>query len=76
MLTFKQGKVFFVTPSVIPSPSAMAEIIESAGGAMEKTRRTVAQIQEMNAGKLNYIIVTHENDLHLLSDVLRANISK
>lgn len=43
---------------------------------MEKTRRTVAQIQEMSAGKLNYIIITHENDLHLLSDVLRANISK
>lgn len=73
--TVLKGKIFFVTPSVIPSPSAMAEIIESAGGTMEKTRRTVAQIQEMNAGKLNYIIITHENDLHLLSDVLRANIS-
>lgn len=43
---------------------------------MEKTRRSIAQIQEMNAGKLSYIIVTHDNDLHLLSDVLRANISK
>ncbi|KAL6428266.1 hypothetical protein ACFW04_008524 [Cataglyphis niger] len=73
--TVLKGKIFFVTPSVVPSPSAMAEIIESAGGTMEKTRRTVAQIQEMNAGKLNYIIVTHENDLHLLSDVLRANIN-
>ncbi|XP_072744675.1 uncharacterized protein Ptip [Anoplolepis gracilipes] len=73
--TVLKSKIFFVTPSVIPSPSAMAEIIESAGGTMEKTRRTVAQIQEMNTGKLNYIIITHENDLHLLSDVLRANIS-
>lgn len=72
----KQGKIFYVTPSVIPSPSAIAEIIESAGGTMEKTRRSIAQIQELNAGKLNYIIVTHENDLHLLSDVLHANISK
>lgn len=43
---------------------------------MEKTRRSIAQIQEMNAGKLTYIIVTHGNDIHLLSDVLRANISK
>lgn len=54
----------------------MAEIIESAGGTMEKTRRTLAQIREMNTEKLNYIIITHENDLHLLSDILRANISK
>lgn len=54
----------------------MAEIIESAGGTMEKTRRPLAQIQELNTGKLSYIIVTHETDLHLLSDVLHANISK
>lgn len=74
--SLKQGKIFYVTPSVIPSPSAIAEIIESAGGIMEKTRRPIVQIQEMNAGKLNYIIVTHDNDLHLLSDVLRANIGK
>lgn len=55
----------------------MAEIIESAGGTMEKTRRSLAQIQEMNSnGKLDYIIITVENDLHLLSDVLRAEIRK
>ncbi|XP_024871465.1 PAX-interacting protein 1-like isoform X2 [Temnothorax curvispinosus] len=73
--TVLKGKIFYVTPSVIPSPSAIAEIIESAGGTMEKTRRTIAQIQELNAGKLSYIIVTHDNDLHLLADVLRANIN-
>lgn len=73
--TVLKGKIFYVTPSVIPAPSAIAEIIESAGGTMEKTRRPIAQIQEMNAGKLTYIIVTHDNDLHLLSDVLRANIN-
>lgn len=72
----EQGKIFYVTPSVIPSPSAIAEIIESAGGTMEKARRSLVQIQEMNSNKLTYIIVTHENDLHLLTDVLRANISK
>lgn len=43
---------------------------------MEKARRSLIQIQEMNSNKLTYIIVTHENDLHLLTDVLRANISK
>ena len=53
----------------------MAEIIESAGGTMEKTRRSISQIQELNSNKLTYVIVTHENDLYLLSDVLRANIS-
>ncbi|KOX76549.1 PAX-interacting protein 1 [Melipona quadrifasciata] len=73
--TVLKGKIFYVTPSVIPSPPAIAEIIESAGGTMEKTRRSVAQIQEMNSNKLTYIIITHENDLHLLSDVLRVNIS-
>lgn len=65
-----------MTPSVIPSPFAFSEIIESAGGVMDKTRRSLAQIQEMNSnGKINYIIVTHENDLHLLDDVIKANIS-
>ncbi|KAF3426357.1 hypothetical protein E2986_06497 [Frieseomelitta varia] len=73
--TVLKGKIFYVTPSVIPSPPAIAEIIESAGGTMEKTRRSIAQIQEMNSNKLTYIIITHENDLHLLSDVLRVNIS-
>ena len=72
-----QGKTFYVTPGVIPSPSAMAEIIESAGGTIEKTRRSLAQIQEINSnGKLDYIIICVENDLHLLADVLRAEISK
>lgn len=60
----------------MPSPAAFAEIVESAGGTMEKTRRSVAQIQEINSTKLNYIIVTHDDDLHLLADVLRANISE
>ncbi|KAI4477916.1 hypothetical protein M0804_012396 [Polistes exclamans] len=73
--TVLKGKIFYVTPSVIPSPSAISEIIESAGGVMEKTRRSLTQIQDMNSTKLNYIIVTHENDLHLLTDVLQANIS-
>ncbi|XP_034939665.1 PAX-interacting protein 1-like [Chelonus insularis] len=71
-----KGKTFYVTPSVVPSPSAFAEIIESAGGVMEKTRRSLSQIQEMNnSGKLNYIIITQEKDVHLLADVLRANIN-
>lgn len=65
-----------MTPSVVPSPSAFAEIVESAGGSFEKTRRSVAQIQEMNGSKINYVIVTHDSDLHLLADVLRADISK
>ncbi len=61
----------------MPSPSAMADIIESAGGTMEKTRRSLSQIQEMNSdGKLDYIIIAVENDLHLLADVIRAEISK
>lgn len=71
-----QGKIFYVTPSVVPAPSAFAEIIESAGGTFEKTRRSLAQIQEINATKVNYIIITQANDLHLLSDVLRANVGK
>lgn len=65
-----------MTPSVVPSPSAFAEIIESAGGVMEKTRRSLAQIQEMNSEKVNYIIVTQEKDMHLLKDVLDADISE
>lgn len=53
---------------------AFAEIIESAGGIMEKTRRSLVQIQEMNSTKINYMIITQDNDIHLLTDCTRANI--
>lgn len=61
----------------MPSLSAMTDIIESAGGTVEKQRRSLSQIQEINSdGKLDYIIIAVENDLHLLADVIRADMSK
>lgn len=67
----------YATPAVVPSLSSFAEIVASAGGIFEKNRRSLVQIREMNAnGKLDYIIVAVENDLHLLNDVIKADISE
>lgn len=73
---FSQGKIFYATPSTVPSPSSLSEIIESAGGVMEKTRKSIAQIQELNSTKMTYFIITRECDLHLVQDVIQANIGK
>lgn len=67
-----EGKSFFVTPSVFPSKRALVELIQSCGGVVERTRRSSAQIEATNASApYSYIIVTHENDLHLVADLLK-----
>ncbi|KAK9506186.1 hypothetical protein O3M35_008167 [Rhynocoris fuscipes] len=66
------GKTFYITPGVIPSRSALIEMIQCAGGTVEKQRKSLKQIQELDP--TNYIIITVNNDFHLVSDVIRANI--
>lgn len=66
------GKVFYITPGVIPSRSALTEMVICAGGIVEKQRKSLKQIQELDSN--SYIIITVSNDFHLVSDVIRANI--
>ncbi|RZF32831.1 hypothetical protein LSTR_LSTR011477 [Laodelphax striatellus] len=67
-----KGKTFFFTPGVIPSRSFLREITEYAGGTVQKQRKSLKAIQECEPN--TYFIIGHSNDLHLIIDVLRANI--
>ena len=67
-----EGKSFWITPSVFPSKSVLVELVQSCGGVVERIRRTAAQIEAMNVNApFSYIIITHENDIHLVADLLR-----
>jgi len=68
------GKVFYITPSVVPSMKVLTDIIESAGGKVDlRRRKTPEQIAEMNTGgNTNYIVITCEEDIYLVKDILSA----
>uniref|UniRef100_A0A8D8VF19 PAX-interacting protein 1 n=1 Tax=Cacopsylla melanoneura TaxID=428564 RepID=A0A8D8VF19_9HEMI len=68
------GKFFYISPSVVPSPSSMRDMIESAGGTVERQRRSWSKIQEPASSspeKLSYLVITCRADLHLMADLLK-----
>lgn len=72
-----ENKHFFVTPSVVPKKKELIELIECCSGTIEKNRRTLAQIEATNlSSPYSYIILTHENDLHLVADLLKNKKDK
>ncbi|KAL1454189.1 hypothetical protein WDU94_010469, partial [Cyamophila willieti] len=55
------GKFFYLSPSIVPSPSAMRDMIESAGGTVERQRRSWSKIQEpavSSPEKQSYLVIT------------------
>lgn len=65
-----KGKIFYVTPGVTrPSVFIVRQVIESAGGTVEKQRRSLRAIREL--GPYTYIVITCNNDLHLVDDLVR-----
>lgn len=72
-----EGKFFFVTPSVFPSKKVVVELIQSCGGVVERIRRSSSQIEATSINSpYSYFIVTHENDLHLVADLLKNKKDK
>ncbi|KAJ8973925.1 hypothetical protein NQ317_001131 [Molorchus minor] len=72
-----EGKFFFVTPSVFPSKRVIVELIQSCGGIVERIRRSSVQIEATSINSpYSYFIVTHENDLHLVADLLKNKKDK
>lgn len=70
-----KGKIFYVTPGVTrPSAFVVGQIIESAGGTVEKQRRSLRAIQECEPN--TYIVITTNNDLHLVADLIRSSYGK
>ncbi|KAF0746081.1 PAX-interacting protein 1-like isoform X1, partial [Aphis craccivora] len=67
-----KGKIFYVTPGVThPSVFIVRQIIESAGGTIEKQRRSLRAIQELEPN--TYIVIASNNDLHLVADLIRSS---
>ena len=68
--------MFYLTPSVKPSIRVLEHIVNSAGGKVESRRRkTTEQMKEANSGaSINYIVITCEEDIHLVTDVLKAKL--
>lgn len=72
-----EGRFFYVTPSVFPNKKVLVELIQSCGGIVERTRRTLSQIEATNVNSpYSYVIITHEKDLHLVADLLRNKKEK
>lgn len=74
---FFQGRIFYLTPSIIPSWQDLRLVIEAAGGRVDQRRRkSVDQIRELNKPDRDpvYLIITCEHDLHIVTDVLKAKI--
>lgn len=69
-----KDKYFFITPSVVPGASAIREMIECAGGVVEKKRRPLKVIQEMEP--YTYIVISCINDFHLVADLIKNEMSK
>ncbi|CAB4063821.1 PAXIP1 [Lepeophtheirus salmonis] len=72
-----EGKTFYITPETPPSWKKIKSIVELAGGEVENNRRKdLKQIKELNKPGCDpqYIIITCEPDLHLVTDVLKAKI--
>lgn len=67
-----KGKIFYVTPGITrPSVLVVWQIIESAGGTVEKKRRSWRRIQELAPN--TYFIISCNNDLHLISDIIELS---
>lgn len=65
-----------MTPSVFPSRKDLAEMVELSGGRVEKQRRSVKAIKELNSIAPTYFVVSCFDDLQLISDLFRAKIGK
>lgn len=69
-----KGKIFYITPGVVPAVSALREVIECAGGTVEKQRRSLKNIQDMKPR--TYFPITCSGDLHLVADLIQNDCGK
>lgn len=69
-----RGKKFFLTPGVVPGRMAMKEMIEYAGGLVDRQRRSLKFMQDQEP--LSYFVIAVPKDYHLVADVLRSSLGK
>lgn len=70
-LLFKELS-FFVTPGIIyPSSHCLEKIISSAGGTIERTRRSLESIR--GSAPNSYFIISCQEDHYLYNDLLNSD---
>lgn len=69
-----KDKTFFLTPGVVPGRNALREIIECAGGKVDRQRRSLKNMLEMEP--LSYFVICEGNDNHLVADVMRSSLGE
>ncbi|KAL5006232.1 hypothetical protein ScPMuIL_015038 [Solemya velum] len=72
-----QGLTFYISPSVVPPPSDLKAIVESAGGTVIKKRPAAKTIlnKRNEMGNPTCIVITCANDIHLCRDLLAKKIA-
>jgi PAX-interacting protein 1 len=72
-----KGKMFYITPSVVPSRTVLREIVECSGGKVVAQPKSMRAISELTQKDENgYIIVSCTTDLHLLTEVMKSKVGK
>lgn len=72
-----KNMVFFITPGVIPSPSVIKPIIESAGGiAVTHIAPNAAQLKRMSERNQEFIVISTENDGLLCENFHKNKVRK
>nr|SVE91631.1 EOG090X027U [Daphnia sinensis] len=70
-----KGKMFYITPSVVPSRSVLRDIIENSGGKVVAQPKSMKVISElMSKDENSYIVISCATDFHLLNDVMKSKI--
>lgn len=70
-----KGKMFYITPSVVPSRSVLRDVIENSGGKVVAQPKSMKVISElMNKDENSYIVISCTTDFHLLNDVMKSKI--
>nr|SVE77471.1 EOG090X027U [Daphnia lumholtzi] len=70
-----KGKMFYITPSVVPSRSVLRDIIENSGGKVIAQPKSMKVISDfVSKDENSYIVISCPTDLHLLNDVMKAKI--
>lgn len=71
--TLFRGLTFYMTPGVRPGRGILSAMVELCGGRVDKSRRSLASIQELLRERpASYFVLTVPNDLHLVYYLLQA----
>ena len=72
-----RGKMFYITPGVVPSRSVLRAIIESSGGKVTPQQKSIKAIQELIHNDENgYAVISCSSDLYLLDDTIKSRVGK